>query len=57
VTLAGPDVPSCVLDSAMALAWVLPGEGRARTELVLQQVTSAGALVPGLWPLEVANEL
>ncbi len=57
MTLAGPDVPSCVLDSAMALAWVLPGEGRARTELVLQQVTSAGALVPGLWPLEVANVL
>jgi predicted nucleic acid-binding protein len=47
----------CVLDSAMALAWFLPGEGSAETELVLQQVVTAGARVPGLWPLEVANVL
>ena len=50
-------MPACVLDSAMALAWVLPGEGNAATNAVLDQVTDDGALVPGLWPLEVANVL
>lgn len=50
-------MPSCVLDSAMALSWFLPGEGSAETELVLQRVTAAGALVPSLWLLEVADVL
>ena len=50
-------MPACVLDSAMALAWILPGEGNAKTEAVLDRVTEAGALVPGLWPLEIANVL
>jgi predicted nucleic acid-binding protein len=50
-------MPACVLDSALALACVLPGEGNAHTEAVLDQVTDAGALVPGSWPLEIANVL
>jgi hypothetical protein len=48
---------ACVLDSAMALAWILPGEGNPVTNSVLEMVTEAGALVPGLWPLEIANVL
>jgi predicted nucleic acid-binding protein len=44
-----------VLDSSVALAWFLPGERSSRTEALLDQVTEAGALAPGLWPLEVAN--
>jgi predicted nucleic acid-binding protein len=44
-----------VLDSSVALAWFLPGEQTAKTEALLDQATEAGALAPGLWPLEVAN--
>lgn len=50
-------MPACVLDSAMALAWFLPGEGTTATEAVLDLVAEAGALVPGLWSLEIANVL
>lgn len=50
-------MPACVLDSAMALAWILPGEGNADTDAVLDQVTEVGAVVPGLWRLEIANVL
>ena len=48
---------SCVLDSSAALAWVLPTEGSAEGDALLEQVAEAGALVPGLWRLEVANAL
>ena len=44
-----------VLDSSVALAWFLPGEQSSRTEALLDQAAEAGALAPGLWPLEVAN--
>lgn len=47
----------CVLDSSAALAWVLPGEGDAASEALLDDVAEAGAVVPGLWPLETANVL
>ncbi|HWK46823.1 MAG TPA: type II toxin-antitoxin system VapC family toxin [Stellaceae bacterium] len=50
-------MPACVLDSAVALAWFLPGEGNAAIGAVLDQVAEAGALVPGPWPLEIANVL
>src|SRR5271157_4139005 len=44
-----------VLDSSVALAWFMPGEQTPRTEALLDQATETGALVPGMWPLEVAN--
>ncbi len=47
----------CVLDSSAALAWVMPGEGDAATEALLDDVASAGAVAPGLWSLETANLL
>jgi predicted nucleic acid-binding protein len=50
-------MPACVLDSAMALAWILPGESNIGTDAILDQVTEEGALVPGLWRLEIANVL
>jgi len=50
-------VSLCVLDSSVALAWVLPGEGDAATEALLDRVATAGAVAPGLWPLEIANVL
>ena len=47
----------CVLDSSVALAWVLPGEGNKATEALLDEIAAAGAAAPGLWPLETANVL
>ena len=47
----------CVLDSSVALAWVLPGEGSDATEALLDEIAAAGAAAPGLWPLETANVL
>ena len=47
----------CVLDSSVALAWVLPGEGDQATEQLLDEVAAAGAAAPGLWPLEIGNVL
>ena len=51
----GAEVAAFVLDSSVTLAWFLPVEQSSRTEALLDQATEAGALAPGLWPLEVAN--
>jgi predicted nucleic acid-binding protein len=50
-------VTRCVLDSSVALAWVLPGEGSDATEALLDEIAAHGAAAPGLWPLETANVL
>jgi predicted nucleic acid-binding protein len=50
-------VTHCVLDSSVALAWVLPGEATQATDTVLEAIATSGAVVPGLWPLETANAL
>ncbi len=47
----------CVLDSSVALAWVLPGEGTDATEVLLDEIAADGAAASGLWPLETANVL
>lgn len=46
---------SLVLDSSVALSWLLPGEAAA--DDILERVVDKGAWVPALWPLEVANVL
>lgn len=46
-----------VLDSSMALAWVLPRQQTARTGALLTRATEDGALTTTLWPIEVANVL
>ena len=47
-----------VLDSSMALAWVLPDEGSTRAEKFLAQLSPEGVLwVPALWWYEIANAL
>ncbi|TXM92747.1 type II toxin-antitoxin system VapC family toxin [Methylobacterium sp. WL116] len=45
----------CILDASMALAWVLPIESDASD--ILEQVAAKGAIVPGLWALEVRHVL
>ena len=47
----------CVLDSSIALAWVLPDEQSDRVEDLLEKVITAGAAAPSLWVLETANTL
>jgi predicted nucleic acid-binding protein len=48
---------SLVLDSSAALAWVYMEERSQAIANVLDQVSSAGAWVPSLWRLEIANVL
>jgi predicted nucleic acid-binding protein len=50
-------MPAFVLDSSVALAWVLPRQQTSRTAALLDQSTEHGALTTGLWPIEVSNVL
>jgi predicted nucleic acid-binding protein len=44
-----------VLDGSIALAWFFEDEANDYAEAVENSLTSASAVVPSLWPLEVAN--
>ena len=46
-----------VVDSSVALSWCFEDEASADTEAVLDQVRLRGAVVPGLWHVELANVL
>ena len=46
---------SLVVDASLAIAWYFEDESNEATEGVLDRVTESGAVVPGLWRLEVAN--
>lgn len=46
-----------VIDSSLALAWFFDDERTAAADAVLTRVAEAGAVVPALWRLEVANGL
>ena len=46
-----------VLDASCALAWCFEEEGGPDADALIDQVAAVGALVPALWPLEVANAL
>ncbi len=48
---------SLVLDSSATLAWIYGDETTAAIRQVFDRVADAGALVPSLWRLEVANGL
>ena len=50
-------MPAFVLDSSVALAWLLPRQQTAATKVLLDQATEYGALTTALWPIEVANVL
>lgn len=50
-------MPSFVLDSSVALAWYLPRQQTARTDVLMHRTAEAGALTTALWPIEVANVL
>lgn len=46
-----------VLDCSVALTWVFAEEARPETDALLLRVEAQGAVVPPIWPLEVANVL
>lgn len=46
-----------VLDCSVVLAWCFEDEGGRYAERVLESLTEDEAVVPAIWPLEVANAL
>jgi predicted nucleic acid-binding protein len=46
-----------VLDCSVTMAWYFKDEANSYANTVRKSLSSAGAVVPALWPLEVANIL
>ena len=47
-----------VVDASMAFAWILPSQSSSEADALLERIEAgAGAIVPSLWFLEVANGL
>jgi predicted nucleic acid-binding protein len=46
-----------VLDTSLAMAWCYEDEATAFTTAMLQRVADEGAVVPVIWPIEVANAM
>jgi predicted nucleic acid-binding protein len=46
-----------VLDSSVALAWLLPDEANESTDKLADRLEQENAHVPSIWPLEVGNAL
>lgn len=46
---------SLVLDASLALSWYFEDERTSAADALLDQVADAGAVVPALWRLEIAN--
>lgn len=46
-----------VLDTSVALAWILPDESNAETDLLCDRLLQERVVVPAVWSLEVGNAL
>ena len=46
---------SVVVDASLTMTWYFDDETTPATEVILDRVSDAGAVVPVLWRLEVAN--
>ena len=46
---------SLVIDASLTMAWYFEDESTPAADALLDRVADTGALVPGLWRLEVAN--
>jgi predicted nucleic acid-binding protein len=46
---------SIVIDASLTMTWYFDDESTATTDELLDRVSEIGAMVPGLWQLEVAN--
>lgn len=51
------DLYSFVLDCSITMAWCFEDEANDYTEDILESLKDSNALVPTIWPLEVANVL
>jgi predicted nucleic acid-binding protein len=49
--------PPLVLDASVTLTWCYPDENSPFAYKVLDQLRARPAIVPSLWPLEIANAL
>ncbi|CAL1242021.1 type II toxin-antitoxin system VapC family toxin [Candidatus Methylocalor cossyra] len=50
-------MPGFVLDSSVALSWLLPDEPSGDSKTWLDRLVVEGGIVPNLWPPEVENAL
>jgi predicted nucleic acid-binding protein len=50
-------VSALVIDSSAALSWCFEDEATPESDALFERVRDQGAVVPGLWHLEVANIL
>jgi predicted nucleic acid-binding protein len=50
-------VSEAVIDSSIALTWCFEDEATPETDALFERVRDEGAVVPGLWRLEVGNVL
>jgi predicted nucleic acid-binding protein len=50
-------VSETVLDSSIALTWCFEDEATSETDALFERVRDEGAVVPGLWHLELGNVL
>jgi predicted nucleic acid-binding protein len=46
-----------VVDASIALAWSFEDERTPEVDQILERVLAQGAVVPAIWPLEIANTL
>lgn len=46
-----------VLDCSVTATWLFPDHGTPETDALLDRLKTEGALVPGIWHLEVGNVL
>ena len=46
-----------VLDCSVAATWLFPDQGTPETDALLDRLKTEGALVPGIWHLEIGNVL
>jgi predicted nucleic acid-binding protein len=50
-------VTTCVLDCSVVMAWAFEDESSALADRSLAIAAAGSAVVPGIWPFEVANAL
>jgi predicted nucleic acid-binding protein len=50
-------VTAVVIDSSIALTWCFEDEASPETDALFERVRDGGAIVPGLWHLELSNVL
>jgi len=48
---------ACVIDASIALSWCFEDEATPETDRLFECVRDEGAVVPGLWHLELGNVL